>query len=162
MTFVRHHRSYRMAETGTTSRERLFQTFWERHSNPKSGWTRALSYPVLMLALYRHDWRTLALTVLFVAVNPILFSKPDPQKVADSWMYKGVLGEQLWIEHGDKSGYPNLLNRLNVPIFCYGLYSAYRQKPRETAICTALSAGLKFWFVGEMVRYYETHREEFA
>ncbi|WP_227376980.1 DUF6653 family protein [Haladaptatus halobius] len=143
-----------------TARERLVRTFWERHSNPKSGWTRALSYPVLMAALYRHDWKLLGATILFVAVNPVLFAKPDPEKAKDSWMYRGVLGEQLWLERGDKRGYPNVLNALNVPVFLYGLYVAYRQKPRATALCALLSAGLKLRFVGEMVRYYETHRND--
>ncbi|WP_227356942.1 DUF6653 family protein [Haladaptatus salinisoli] len=144
-----------------TAKERLVRTFWERHSNPKSGWTRALSYPAVMVALYRHDWKLLGATVLFVAVNPVLFPKPDPERAGDSWMYRGVLGERLWMERGDKRGYPNVLNALNVPIFLCGLYAAYRRKPRATALCTLLSAGLKFWFVGEMVRYYEAHREEF-
>ncbi|WP_458187684.1 DUF6653 family protein [Haladaptatus sp. NG-WS-4] len=149
-------------EPTESSSDRLVQTFWERHSNPKSGWTRVLSYPVLMVALYRHDWKMLGSTILFVLVNPVLFSKPDPERVGDSWMYRGVLGEQLWIEHGDRGGYPNVLNALNVPVFFYGLYAAYRQRPRETALCTILSAGLKFWFVGEMVRYYDRHHEELA
>ncbi|WP_049972316.1 DUF6653 family protein [Haladaptatus cibarius] len=138
--------------------EQPTQSFWGRRSNPKSDWTRVLSFPVLLISLYRHDWKLLGLTVLFVVVNPVLFPKPDPEEVGDSWMYKGVLGEQFWLVHGDKSGYPDVLNRLNVPIFLYGLYSAYRQNPRRTAICTALSAGLKFWFVSEMVRYYEANQ----
>lgn len=39
-----------------------------------------------MVALYRHDRKLLGLTTLFVAVNPVLFPKSDPEKAKESWM----------------------------------------------------------------------------
>ena len=57
--------------------------FWDRHSNPKSGWTRLLATPVLVFAIYGRKWLLAGLTVLFIAVNPILFPEPDEAATDD-------------------------------------------------------------------------------
>ncbi|WP_276279806.1 DUF6653 family protein [Halorussus caseinilyticus] len=138
----------------TSFRRRLADAdFWERHANPASGWSRVPTGPLLVYAVYTRNWRLLAATVAFVAVNPVLFAEPD--SVADeSWMTKGVRGEQLWVQGAD-AGRANLLNVLNVPVFCYALYSAVRRRPARTAALTALAMILKLAFVGRMVKLYE-------
>ena len=126
--------------------------FWARHANPKSGWSRAVTMPLLMWCLYRRDWRWLALTLAFVVVNPLLFSPPEDDS---AWMTKVVYGERLWTqgEHGYLS-YPEVLN------VCNGLAAvcaAVKRRPAETALATALSMTLKFGFVAEMAHLYDAH-----
>ena len=137
-----------------TLRRRLAEAaFWERHENPASGWSRVPTGPLLVYAVYARNWRLLAATVCFVAVNPILFPAPDPE-AEPGWMTKGVRGERLWVRGAD-AGRANLLNVANVPVFLLALYSAVRRRPAETALLTALSMALKLAFVGRMATLYE-------
>ncbi|WP_129112659.1 DUF6653 family protein [Halegenticoccus tardaugens] len=134
--------------------------FWDRHSNPKSGWTRLLSYPVLVLALYARKPLLLRLTILYVAVNPVLFRPPEGE--SDDWMYRGVKAEEHWLAEGRSVmgfGFPQVLNAAAIPVFCYGLYAAYKQKPVTTAVCTAGTMALKLLFVDELIRYREATEE---
>jgi len=127
--------------------------FWARHANPKSGWSRVASMPLLMACIYRRNWHGLALTLAFVLLNPVLFSPPEDDS---AWMSKVVYGERLWTqeEHG-RLGYPEILNVCNGLASLYAIYAALKHRPTETALATALSMALKFWFVAEMVHRYE-------
>lgn len=131
----------------------LDRYFWARHANPKSGWSRVASMPLLMACIYRRNWRGLALTLLFVLVNPVLFSPPEDDS---AWMTRVVYGERLWTQetHGH-FGYPEILNVCNGMAALYALYAAIKQRPAETALATALSMALKFWFVAEMAHLYD-------
>jgi len=126
---------------------------WARHANPKSGWSRVATMPLLMACLYRRNWRVLALTLAFVVLNPVLFSPPEDDS---AWMTKVVYGERLWTkqDHGRLS-YPEILNLCNGLAAACAVYAAVKQRPAETALATALSMALKFWFVAEMVHLYE-------
>lgn len=127
---------------------------WSRHANPYSGATRMLAGAALLWALYRHAWRTLAALIAFVALNPVLF--PEPKRT-DNWLSEGVLGERTWIADGNPmfgTGYPEALNALNVPLYCYTLHSAYRQYPLRTVAGFVVTFALKLLFVDEMARYY--------
>ncbi|WP_276271516.1 DUF6653 family protein [Haloarcula litorea] len=135
----------------------LDRYFWARHANPKSGWTRAATMPLLMACIYRRDWRGLALVLAFVVANPFLFAPPESD--AD-WMTKGVYGERLWTAGDyDRWGYPEVLNYGNAAAGLYALFAAVRRRPAETALATTLSMALKFWFVAEMVHLYERERD---
>lgn len=100
--------------------ERLEQTFWDRHANPKSGWSRVLLGPLLIVALYRRDRRLFVAAVLAALLNPILF--PAVESDPDDWVTRAVRAEQWWIDDGRGTfgtGWPNVLNTLNVPVFLY-------------------------------------------
>jgi hypothetical protein len=134
----------------------LPETAWERHSNPKSGWTRLLAYPVLILGIYTRKWVALALTLLFIAINPVLFSAPDEEP--DDWMYRGVLAERQWSERGKPFvglGFPQVLSLVQIFAFVGNLYAAYKRRPVATALSTAVTMGLKLWFVSELIRRYD-------
>jgi hypothetical protein len=140
-------------------RAQLTETFWARHSNPWSGWSRTLGHPALVAALSARNWRVVAGCVVYFIVNPLLF--PPPQDT-DNWMSKGVLGERLWT-----SGYnpqhwrlPNWLNAVNVPIFIGSLVAAYQRKPGPTILATLLTAVTKLWFIDRMVQLYNIHQQE--
>ncbi|WP_265109797.1 DUF6653 family protein [Halosolutus halophilus] len=135
----------------------LPESVWDRHANPNSGWSRLATYPVLVFALYARKWWLLALTGLFVLVNPILFPEPDPETATDDWMFRVVRAEQQWTDDGNPLlglGFPQVLNLVQVPVFCYNLYAAYRRQPVRTLLATIATMGLKLWFVAELVDRY--------
>ncbi|SDJ35858.1 DUF6653 family protein [Natronorubrum texcoconense] len=130
----------------------LPETVWDRHSNPKSGWSRLLSYPVLIVALYARNWRLLGATCVFLLINPILF--PAPESDSKAWMSRVVRAEQEWTDAGNPLvglGFPQVLNLVQIPVFCYNVYAAYRRYPFRTAVFTVATMILKLWFVAELV-----------
>ncbi|WP_435346697.1 DUF6653 family protein [Haloarchaeobius sp. HRN-SO-5] len=144
-------------ESKPSRRRRLADTFWERHSNPKSGWSRLLVAPLLVVALYRRDWRLVATAVLAAVLNPVAFGPPDPD--TESWMTRGVRAERWWLRAGNGTlglGWPNVLNTINVPIFAYALYEAYARRPGRAVLATALSMGLKLGWVEAIGRCYDS------
>jgi len=141
-------------------RERLEDAFWARHANPKSGWSRTLTGPLLLLALYRRSWRLLGFAVAFTVLNPILFGRPDPD--AESWMKRAVEAERWWLDQGNAPmslGWPNVLNVANVPTFCYALLAAYRRQPVRATVALAASMGLKFGWIELIARQYDVAAE---
>lgn len=101
----------------------LRETMWARHSNPKSGWSRVAAGFLVVAALYHRKWRLLALTTLFLAINPVLFREPSEN--SDDWMYKVVRAEERWITDGNRLiglAYPQILNTVSLSIGLYGLY----------------------------------------
>ena len=125
---------------------------WARHSNPWSGWTRLLAYPVLILAVYARDRWLFAGTLGFLAVNPVLFAEPETE--SDAWMSRVVWAEWRWTDAGEPLfglGFPQVLNLLQVPVFCYNVYAAVRRRPVATVVATAATMALKLWFVNELV-----------
>ena len=79
-------------------RERLTDVFWTPHYNPKSDWSRTLVGPLLVLALYRRDWRVVVVAVLAAVVNPVAFPPPDEE--VDGWMTRAVCAERWWLAEG--------------------------------------------------------------
>jgi hypothetical protein len=141
----------------STRLDAMKQVFWQRHANPWSGWTRVLSYPLTILAIYRRDRRLLAGMALFSLLSPIVLPPPDGE---DAWQTEAILGERLWFAQGEKVSLVNLLNVANVPVSAYAVYSAYRHRPVRTALATIGSMALKFLFVNELAKYYERERQE--
>ncbi|MGM0605164.1 MAG: DUF6653 family protein [Halobacteriota archaeon] len=134
----------------------LEATFWERHSNPKSGWSRVALGFVLIAAIYRRDLRLLVATLLALALNPIAFA--PPQAGQDSWMTRAVRAEQWWItgERGSfGTGWPNVLNTVNVPVFAYAVYAAYTRRPLRAAVSYGLAIALKFGWIEAIARRYD-------
>jgi len=138
--------------------ERLEAVFWSRHSNPKSGWTRVPTGPVIALAVYRRDWRLLALALLWVVVNPFAFPPPEDE---DAWMTRAVLAERWWTREEDNRtlglARPNHRNLGGVLAAFYALYAAWRQRPVGTTLGTVLAVVLKFWWLDALVRRYDEH-----
>jgi hypothetical protein len=142
-------------ETGTRS---LSDGLWVRHANPRSGWSRVLTLPLLMAGIYTRRPRLVAFAVGFAVFNPVLFSPPED---ADAWMTRVVLGERMYYRNREGRGTVDLLNYVNGPITAYAVYAAYRRRPVATVVATALSMATKFLFVGYVARYYEQNRERF-
>lgn len=142
------------------SLEEFKERFWERHSNPKSGWSRVLVLPVLLYAVYHRRWKLAAAAVVFTVINPVLFSPPKDEH---AWMTRVVLAEQWWTDELENSvlglSYPPILNLLNIPATGYAFVSAYRKKPIQVVLGGLASISLKFWYVGALVRQYDTEKQ---
>lgn len=140
--------------------ERAEAVFWRRHSNPKSGWSRVPTGPVLVYALYRRDWRLLLAALVWAALNPFLFPPPETE---DAWMTRAVLAERWWVrEETNRTvglGYPNVCNTGGALAFLYALSTAWRKQPVRTTIATLAAVGLKFWWLRMLVRRFDAHRE---
>jgi len=109
----------------------------------------------MVLAVYRRDWRLLAATLVWTAVNPVLFSPPDNE---DAWMTRAVLAERWWLRQDNRTvglGYPNVCNAVASTGFLAALLAAWRRRPVGMAVGTALSVGLKLWWLRELVRQYD-------
>ena len=130
---------------------------WERHANPWSGWTRVLSMPALAIGLYLHSFWILGLVVVWLIINPMIFSKP---KSVDNWMSKGVLGEKLYFKNGKKlkRDLPTLLNAINVPVFIAFIYFGWQQELLAMILTGLLTMTIKFWFIDKMVVLVNEHR----
>jgi hypothetical protein len=133
-------------------RARAMRAFWERHANPKSGWSRTVTMPVLVAAVHRRDWRLLAAAVAFTVLNPVLFSPPED---ADAWMTKVVLAERRWRETGDDLGALQALNAVNALASLSAVYAAVRRDVGTATVATSLAMTCKFAFVAALVQRYE-------
>lgn len=136
--------------------DRFEERFWKRHSNPRSGWSRTILMPALLFVVYHRKWRLAGAALLFTLVNPVLFSAPEND---DAWMTRVVLAERWWTREQAEGvfdhTYPNGLNLLNVPVSVYAFVAAYRRRPARAGIAGAVSMGLKFWYVGALVKRYD-------
>jgi hypothetical protein len=141
--------------------EWLEDRFWARHSNPKSGWSRAVTGPVLVCALYHRQWRPFLVGLAWTVLNPILFAPPERD---DAWMTRAVLAERWWVreEHNGILGrsYPNLCNVASLIAALYTVFAALRRRPLRTALGTGLAIASKFWWLGAIVRRYDAAKRE--
>jgi hypothetical protein len=131
---------------------------WNRHANPKSGWSRMLSTPLLMGSIYLRKPRLLLTTLVFVVVNPVLFPEPTEDQ-QDDFMYRVVRAEEAWTDSGRPLvglEYPQVLNILNGGATLYAIYAAVKRRPTGTAAGTAAAMALKLWFVWALVRWWES------
>ncbi|GGL37185.1 hypothetical protein GCM10009037_20910 [Halarchaeum grantii] len=136
--------------------------FWERHANPKSGWSRVLLGPLLLLAASRRDPRLLLAAIAALVLNPVAFARADTAD-ADSWMTRGVHAERWWLARGGGAlglGWPNVLNVLNVPAFAYALYAAYTRRSARALLAYAVSMALKFAWIEAIARRYDRRERE--
>ena len=135
--------------------------FWKRHENPKSGWSRVATTPVILYAIYHRRWRLLLAALVFTAVNPVLFSPPETD---EAWMTRVVRAERWWTETSGEGlfalSYPNVLNLVNLLASLYALWAAAKRHPRRTAVAGVAMMGLKLWYVAELVRQYDDANRE--
>lgn len=144
---------------------------WDRHANKWSGWSRVSTLPLIALAvwsrIYIDAWAVvpLALALLWLWINPRLFSAPDD---TNNWMTKGVFGERVWLNrkerpipsHHVKAGFIlNALSGLAAIPYIYGLIwlDAW-----ATVLGTLLIMLTKLWFLDRMVWLYEDMSPRFA
>lgn len=114
-------------------------------------------YPVLILAVYRRNWRLVALILLSVVANIRLAAPPATD---EAWATRVVLGERVWIERGLRTERWTLgLVLIGAVVNVATLRAAVSHKRNNTAIGTISSMGIMFLFFDRMARLYEQYGE---
>jgi hypothetical protein len=131
------------------------ETAWKRHSNPWSGWTRILTYPLVYVPFWNRSWKQGVLVGAWFTANPFVFPAP---KDDSSWVTRSVLGEQLWTAKWRRD-FPMALTATSAVFFAGALVAAYRQRLWPMMFCGGSSYLLKMWFLDRMTFYYEEHRK---
>lgn len=165
-----------------TSERRIARLFglagdsWMRHANPWSVWTRFAGVPLLAAAVWSRVWLgwwsllPIALAVVFVAVNPLLF--PESRSTRN-WASQGVFGERVWSER-DEVEIPRQFRESRVPTVTVAyqlaglavlVYSLVTLDLLGVISGLAIGAIAKAWYIDRMVLLYEdvkTRRPEYA
>jgi hypothetical protein len=107
-----------------TSEHRVAKLFglegdtWMRHSNPLSVWTRFAVLPLLIVSVWSRAWIgwwclvPIALSLIFMVVNPLLFPLPRSTR---NWASKGVFGERIWADR-NRVALPDQFASSRVPV----------------------------------------------
>jgi len=134
---------------------------WARHANPWSGWSRLSVLPLFALAVWSRIWLggwallPVALVLLWTWLNPRVFPRPAR---TDSWMSRGVRGEQVWIRRGTAdpalAHHQPVMRALTLTGVAGGLiYLAglVMLSPGLTATGLAITMLAKLWMLDRMV-----------
>ena len=138
---------------------------WMRHANPVSVWTRFAVLPLLALAVWSRDWigwwslAAVALVLVFMLVNPLLFPPPRSTR---NWASKGVFGERIWTELDKAELPPQFRSRvLSATYACQAfgaavlVYGLVRLDLLAVVTGCAITQVAKAWFIDRMVLLYE-------
>ncbi len=143
---------------------------WMRHANPVSVWTRFAGLPLLVVAIWSRTWISwwallpVALSVVWLAVNPLFFGPPTSTR---NWASKSVLGERIWTE-ADRASLPEDLrtspaSTAALAVQCIGvLVLGYGLVALEMVSAVAglvMVQGGKVWYLDRMVRLFETMKD---
>ncbi len=141
---------------------------WSRHANPWSVWTRFTALPLLILSIWSRTWIEywawipIALSVLWIWINPRLFSKPLS---TNNWASKAVLGERVWINRKNISVprhhrfAPNLLSSVSAIGLPFLIWGLWQLSIWPTLAGTILVYAGKIWFLDRMVWLYEDMKD---
>jgi hypothetical protein len=162
--------------TGETRIAKLFGLqgeSWLRHANPLSVWTRFAVLPLIAASIWSRDWIgwyslvPLALSLVFMVVNPLLFPKPASTR---NWTSKAVFGEHVWAER-NKVEIPEQFRKSQVPNVTYAVQAAGTVVLAYGLVrldLVAVVAGLlllqtaKAWYLDRMVLLFEDMKKRHA
>ncbi|HEV2892488.1 MAG TPA: DUF6653 family protein [Actinomycetota bacterium] len=138
---------------------------WMRHANPASVWTRFAVLPLLALAVWSREWigwwslAAVALALVFMMVNPLLFPPPRSTR---NWASKGVFGERIWSERSTVELPPQFRSKVlqvtyaiqvvGLAVLAYGLV---RLDLLEVVSGLVILQTAKAWFIDRMVLLFE-------
>lgn len=137
---------------------------WNRHANPRSGWSRLTCLPAIVLSLWAFAWIGLwALIPLAAALwwtwaNPRIFA---PVTSTESWMTRAVLGERAWVnrEHKPVPARHERLPKVLTGIAAFGvavtLWGTIWLNPGVTLLGLVITYLGKLWFADRMVWLWE-------
>jgi hypothetical protein len=149
---------------------------WMRHANPISVWTRFAVLPLLAVSIWSRDWIgwwslvPIALSLVFMVVNPLLFPKPRSTR---NWASKGVFGERIWADRTTVE-LPDQFRKSQVPNVTYGfqvvgmavlVYGLVELDLLATVAGLVIVQCAKAWFIDRMVLLFEdmkTRNPEYA
>lgn len=137
---------------------------WMKHANPWSIWTRFITLPFLIVAIWSRVWIgwysliPISLLMIWLFINPTLFRKP---KNFNHWGSKSVLGERYWAErkntpvpkhHHIPVLILTILQAIGTFILIFGLW---KLEVNWTIIGTIIIYLAKMWFLDRMVWVFE-------
>ena len=141
---------------------------WARHANPWSVWTRYVSLPLLILAIWSRIWLgwiaiiPVLVVLIWIWLNPRIFPKPQSTK---NWTSKAVLGERVWLNreqvpipehHNPVILFTNIVNFIGFFICLWGLVNL---KIYPTLLGLSWVILGKTWFLDRMVWLYEEMKD---
>ena len=139
---------------------------WMRHANPVSVWTRFAVLPLLALAIWSREWigwwslAAVALALVFMMVNPLLFPPPRSTR---NWASKGVLGERIWSDRAKveipaqfrASGVTNATYAFQVVGLAVLVYGLVERDLISVVSGLVIAQIAKAWFIDRMVLLFE-------
>lgn len=97
--------------------------------------------------------------LLWAVIDPVLFSRPETN---DAWMTYGVLAER-WVREQQNGTlwltYPNVCNTAGAVAYLSALVAAWRRQPAAAGVATVAAVALKLWWIGVLVRRYDSAGE---
>jgi hypothetical protein len=156
----------------STSEQRVARLFglqgdsWMRHANPWSVWTRFAVLPLLAVSIWSRDWIgwwcliPVALSLVFMVVNPLLF--PEPRSTRN-WTSRAVFGERLWAdcnrvalpEQFRTSKVPAVAQSIQVVGMAVLVYGLVELDLLTVVTGTVLTQTAKAWYLDRMVLLFE-------
>ena len=158
--------------TNQTSEKRVARAFgltgdnWMRHANPVSVWTRFAVLPLLAVSVWSREWIgwwslvPVALSLIFMMVNPLLFRPPASTR---NWASKGVFGERIWADRTEVD-IPAQFRSGRVQAVIYGAqllgivalgYGLVRLDLVVTIVGMVLAQTAKSWYIDRMVLLFD-------
>jgi hypothetical protein len=148
---------------------------WIRHANPLSVWTRFAVLPLIAVSIWSRAWIgwwslvPIALSLVFMMVNPLLF--PEPRSTRH-WVSKAVFGERVWADRTKVEVPRQFTSR--VPYVTYALqvvgiavlaYGLVRLDALAAVAGVVIAQTAKAWYLDRMVLLFEdmkTRHAEYA
>ena len=139
---------------------------WMRHANPVSVWTRFAVLPLLAVSIWSRQWIgwwsliPIALSLVFMMINPMLFPKPRSTR---NWASKGVFGERIWADRNTVE-LPDQYRSSHVPEMTYlfqfvGMaalvYGLVELNLLAVVSGVTIMQCAKAWFIDRMVLLFE-------
>ena len=167
---------------GVTRETKLAKAFglgggnWMRHANPVSVWTRFAVLPLLAAAVWSRDWIgwwaliPVALSLVFMMVNPVLFPTPRSTR---NWASRAVFGERIWADR-NKTEIPGQFARSRVPTVTYAVqmlglavlvYGLVELRLLDAVTGLVIVQCAKAWYLDRMVLLFDDmkgRRPEYA
>jgi Family of unknown function (DUF6653) len=139
---------------------------WMRHANPVSVWTRFAVLPLLALAVWSREWigwwslAAVALALVFMMVNPLLFPPPRSTR---HWASKAVFGERIWTDRAKaelppqfrRSGVTNATYAIQVAGLAVLVYGLVALDLLAVVSGLLIMQTAKAWFLDRMVLLFE-------
>ena len=141
---------------------------WMKHANPWSVYTRTLSLPILIIAIWSRiwfGWWSLILIILAIAwiwFNPRIFSEV---KYTDNWASRGVFGERVWLNRKNipipehHRVIPNILNAVQGIGLVFLIWGLWFFDFWSTLVGLILAIESKLWYVDRMVCIFEDMKD---
>jgi hypothetical protein len=151
---------YRLAEKLMS----MSDDVWLRHASGWSVWTRVLTFPPLLLAIWSHRWiggwavLPVALLLVWTWLNPRVF---PPPRSTDRWHSKATFGERIWLERRTVAipdhhrRLPHLLNAVAGFGGLLAVVAAWLGWLWPCVLGTALLYAGKLWYLDRMVWLYD-------